>query len=224
MQRIVEPEIMAGVDQATAYAQADFSKPNQAFIDGLLASYGLLDRQCVLDIGCGPGDIAKTLAARFPNIHITAIDGSKPMLAIAQQVAPLGNVVFEQCCLPDQQLPVAAFDVLISNSLLHHLHNPQVLWQTIKHCAKSTAFVYVMDLFRMPSADEARKIVEQYAHNEPPILQNDFYRSLCAAFTLDEIRQQLVQARLTELTVDQTSDRHVVIQGHLLGNTVDRAT
>lgn len=51
-----------------------------------------------------------------------------------------------------------------------------------------------------------------YAANEPAILQRDFYCSLLAAFTLDEINDQIMRADLP-LNAEQISDRHVFISG-----------
>ena len=49
---------------------------------------------------------------------------------------------------------------------------------------------------------------------EPDLLQRDFYNSLLAAFSLDEISFLLYRARL-DLTVQQVSDRHDFIYGVL---------
>ncbi|MFM7119411.1 MAG: SAM-dependent methyltransferase, partial [Gammaproteobacteria bacterium] len=99
--------------------------------------------------------------------------------------------------------------------LLHHLHAPQVLWQTVRNAARSGATVVVMDLLRPPSPAAARDIVQRYAACEPEVLQTDFYHSLCAAFTPDEVRDQLAEAGLSSLTVAIVSDRHLLVSGRL---------
>jgi len=109
-------------------------------------------------------------------------------------------------------LPETSYDVIFSNSLLHHLPYPQILWDTVKKYGRTGSKIIVMDLIRPRSDDEAKKIVNTYAAEEPEILQRDFYQSLLAAFTLEEIRLQLAQAGLG-LSVSQTSDRHVFISG-----------
>ncbi len=50
------------------------------------------------------------------------------------------------------------------------------------------------------------------AAREDPILREDFYNSLCAAFTIEEVREQLVTAGL-DLMVARVSDRHMLISG-----------
>src|SRR5271165_3826570 len=76
------------------------------------------------------------------------------------------------------------------------------------------AAVFVMDLIRPATQQAARDIVEAVAPREHPILKEDFYNSLCAAFTMEEVETQLRQARML-LEVDQVSDRHMLIKGAL---------
>ena len=84
MKRILEPEIMDDEQQSIAYARADFSQSNQWYVDMLQVNFpGSMLK--VLDIGCGPADVPIRLAKAFPDIRITAIDGSGPMIKLAQQ-------------------------------------------------------------------------------------------------------------------------------------------
>jgi hypothetical protein len=55
--------------------------------------------------------------------------------------------------------------------------------------------------------------VDQYADGAPDILRRDFYNSLLAAFTEDEIGAQLAQMNLTRLLIDVPDDRHWVVGG-----------
>jgi ubiquinone/menaquinone biosynthesis C-methylase UbiE len=214
MQRVPEPELMDDATQALAYAQADFSEPNNLFID-LLAQHcnGSLAGHC-LDLGCGPGDICFHLAERFPELNILGIDGAQEMLSLGEKKAN-PRVRFEQHLLPSRQLPNSYFDVVTSNSLLHHLHDPNVLWQTINTCSKPGGKVFIMDLFRPESNKQAHEIVEKYAGEEAEILKTDFYNSLLAAFSPEEVNQQLLDAGLTNMQIETVSDRHLFIHGWL---------
>lgn len=73
--------------------------------------------------------------------------------------------------------------------------------------------VLVMDLLRPESPEVAQAIVDQYAGGAPEILRRDFYNSLLAAFTEDEIGSQLAQMNLTRLLIDVPDDRHWVVGG-----------
>ena len=88
-----------------------------------------------------------------------------------------------------------------------------MLWKTLWKGAAKGAHVFMMDLRRPTSTQEASAIVERYAANEPEILKRDFDASLCAAFTPEEVRSQLKDAGLTALQVEVISDRHLTISG-----------
>ena len=70
-----------------------------------------------------------------------------------------------------------------------------------------------MDLLRPESPDAARALVDQYAAGEDPILQRDFYNSLLAAFTEDDVAAQLAEMNLSRLLIDVPDDRHWVVGG-----------
>jgi hypothetical protein len=70
-----------------------------------------------------------------------------------------------------------------------------------------------MDLLRPDSPEEARAIVDRYAAGMPAILRRDFYNSLLAAFTEDEITTQLARMNLTRLLIDVIDDRHWIVGG-----------
>jgi hypothetical protein len=57
-------------------------------------------------------------------------------------------------------------------------------------------------------------MVAEGAGSEDPILQRDFYNSLLAAFTVDEVRDQVSRAGLA-LTVSLAGVRHMAITGRL---------
>jgi 2-polyprenyl-3-methyl-5-hydroxy-6-metoxy-1,4-benzoquinol methylase len=52
------------------------------------------------------------------------------------------RVQFIQGIIPEKKFPRDRYDLIISNSLLHHLHQPNNLWQTIqKYSANSTLII-----------------------------------------------------------------------------------
>jgi polyphosphate kinase len=216
MQRVLEPELMEDPEQVIAYAEADFEKPHSEFIQRLKAFVNEPKFSGkALDLGCGSGDISRRFAKAFPLCKIDAIDGSRAMIDYgANSISPelKLRLNFIHGKLPDGELPESSYDIIFSNSLLHHLPDPQILWQVIKKYSKSGARIAIMDLLRPGTANMAKTLVEMYAATEPKILQRDFYCSLLAAFTIEEIKLQIAQAGLS-LTVDKISDRHVFVSG-----------
>ncbi len=111
--------------------------------------------------------------------------------------------------------PAAEWDAVVSNSLLHHLPRPGVLWDSIVQLGAPGAAVQVMDLMRPDSEGHAQRLVEQYAGDAPAVLREDFYNSLLAAYTPEEVSGQLIQAGLDRLKIESASDRHWIVSGTL---------
>jgi SAM-dependent methyltransferase len=217
--RVVEPELMEGEAQAAAYAQADFAEPNALFCRHVAARVRGVRCRRVVDLGCGPADIPLRLARRHPGWRFDAVDGSAAMLAHARRAIDAAGlserIRVHRARLPGARLPRGAYDLVLSNSLLHHLHDPAVLWAEVVRLGRRGAVVVVMDLVRPASARAARAIVDRYAAGEPDLLREDFYRSLRAAFTPAEVRRQLARAGLSGLAVEAVSDRHMLVSGVL---------
>lgn len=220
MQRLPEPELMDDSEQVTAYANADFAAAHGA----ILAHFPRLfphteELYTALDLGCGTADIAIRFARMHPNCKIDAVDGAANMLVQAQtfieRESLQDRIVLYHQCLPNCELPNKNYDAIVSNSLLHHLHEPQHLWLTLKRYATAKTAILICDLFRPASQQAATLLVEQYASGEPEILCRDFFNSLLAAFTFDEVNAQLSTANLYGLQIEQISDRHMLIHGHL---------
>ena len=206
--------------QTLAYAQADFDEPHDMFIQVFKDTFPEEKVSGhILDLGCGPADISIRFARAYPDCEIDGLDGASRMLAqgkLAIQKAQLQDRIhLLEGILPGVDLPRDDYDVIISNSLLHHLHTPDVLWESIKQSGVPGTRVFIMDLMRPESEKVAREFVDLYARDEPQVLREDFYHSLCAAFLPEEIQSQLDIARLAQLDVKVVSDRHVAVSGLL---------
>jgi ubiquinone/menaquinone biosynthesis C-methylase UbiE len=219
MQRVPEPELMDEEDQAKAYAEADFSEPHDYFVSLFQAAFPDSLEGTVLDLGCGSADVTVRFARAFPNCRIDGVDGAEAMLGFGRKaVRSTGlehRIRLIRGYLPDASLTLTSYDAVISNSLLHHLADPMVLWTSVQRFGKSGAPVFIMDLLRPRSEEQLNELVLQYAADAPEVLKRDFSASLRAAYRPDEIRVQLDSAGLTGFTVDIVSDRHLVVLGRL---------
>jgi SAM-dependent methyltransferase len=222
VKRRPEPELMETVEQAQAYAETDFNESNERFLRLLTEHYpNERGGARALDLGCGPADIVLRFLRRFPQATCDALDGSRSMLDLARaalerepNLARRARLICDK--LPSPRLETHAYDLILSNSLLHHLHEPQALWRSLPTLGRSGAFVLVMDLMRPSSTGAASEIVERYAKDASSVLREDFYNSLLAAFEPLEVSQQLRAAGLeTVLSVQAVSDRHLAVWGRL---------
>jgi len=219
MRRVPEPELMDDPAQAAAYASADFSAPHEAFVAHFARRFPEFRDGRVLDLGCGAADITIRFAREYPGTRLDGVDGAAAMLALGRSaVARAGleaRVTLIERRLPDPALARSAYDAVICNSLLHHLVDPRVLWQTVAAAARPGAPVLVMDLMRPESREAARALVELHAAGAPELMQRDFLHSLCAAYRPEEVAAQLGTIDLGGFALDVVSDRHWIVWGRM---------
>jgi len=211
--------------QVRAYADADFSKSDSMVIKSLekylkKAGRTLNKSDLIFDIACGPGNIAERIAKNWPFVKVVGIDGSKEMLNQAEKKlceSFTKNLTYElieinSIATGEKHFPLKA-DVLVSNSALHHFHDPYRFWDALKKLGKNNCIHIHRDLIRPTSIDKAFEIKEKYLKNSPEVLKKDFYASLKASFTVDEVNQQLVNAGLSQLEVFQVDELYFEIIG-----------
>jgi SAM-dependent methyltransferase len=214
MQRVPEPELMTDPAQAEAYASADFSEPHEAFVAHFAQRYPDFRAGRVLDLGCGTADITIRFARAYRGSHVEGLDAAAAMLEWARRAvadAQLeGRIQLIESWLDPARIPRGAYDAVICNSLLHHLADPALLWQTAVAAARPDAPVMVMDLARPGTPEAAQALVERHADGAPELMRRDFYNSLLAAYTVDEVAQQLRAGGLDDFALEPVSDRHWV--------------
>ena len=219
MLRVPEAELMDDPTQAQAYAGADFSEPHNRFVDLFRQRCGEPLAAAVLDLGCGPGDICCRFARAFPDCTIHAVDAAAAMLELGRRACQAEQlherIAFFQAYLPATRLPRQHYEVILSNSLLHHLRDPGTLWDSIRRFGHRGTAVFIMDLLRPESTQAADRLVNLYAAAEPEVLRQDFRNSLCAAYTAEEVSAQLHSHDLGHLQLEVVSDRHFIVFGRL---------
>ncbi|MBI4585911.1 MAG: class I SAM-dependent methyltransferase [Planctomycetes bacterium] len=215
MPRAPEPEVMDDLVEVRAYREADFSEVNGALAELLIRLAGWRGR--AVDLGTGPAGIALELCARAPGWRVVAVDASKAMLVEARrEIRQAGLAGAIELLLADAirtEAPSAGFDLVFSNSLLHHLSDPWSFWAEAWRLARPGGWIAIQDLFRPSSAAAARKIVRRHAGSDSALLRKLFYRSLLAAYRPEEVEEQLRFAGLRGLHVKKISDRHLLVAG-----------
>lgn len=218
MERCLEKEIMDGEEQVRAYARANFSKENQWFVEQFLDTFPEFREGLVLDLGCGPADIPIRLVRSCTEFNILGVDASTLMITAAQEAireANCGERIRVVCQRIQDVVLEERADAVISNSLVHHIPNPFQFWYALRQLAKPGAPVLVMDLLRPESAEEAQALVDHYAADESEQLRLDFYNSLLAAFSEDEVAAHLAEMNLSRLLIDVPDERHWIVAGHV---------
>lgn len=200
MERRPEPELMDAKDEVCAYASAasqrhlddlDNSFVSQAIAKG--SRHGALTGR-LLDVGCGPGGIALKIARRCPALAILGIDSAANMVQAARRAAVEAGleerVTFQQA--NGGQLPFSSctFDIVLSNSVLHHLSKPSKVLEEMLRVTKADGMVLVRDL-RRPSRLAYPLHVRWYGRHYSGIMRRLFENSVSAAYTPDELADML---------------------------------
>lgn len=213
MQRRLEPELMDTQKEATEYDAMDFTEVNNAFAREVIELVSDRTEPLeLLDIGTGTARIPILISQQRPQWQIKAIDMARSMLEIGQKnVADAGlekQIVLE--FVDAKQMPYrdANFDLVISNSLVHHLPNPLSFFTEIARVLKSNGAILIRDLIRPESESIMNAIVDEIGLEYNDLQKKSFRDSLHAAFTLDEIEELIQAAGLQDARVYQSSDRH----------------
>jgi ubiquinone/menaquinone biosynthesis C-methylase UbiE len=211
LSRILEPEIMDSADDAREYDAMDHSAVNNLFVTDVLAN--LTDSALqVLDLGAGTAQIPIELARRASHVHITAVDAAPSMLAVARENIATANLTgrIDPILADAKQLPFAenSFPVVISNSILHHIADPQTVVAEAIRVTTRGGLLFHRDLVRPSGEAELRHVVETYAGDATPYQRKLFADSLRAALTVDEVRDLVASFDIGPDTVQVTSDRH----------------
>lgn len=224
LERLPEPELMDDPAQVDAYASADWSESHDRLMRQI-ADYFPRDSMTglFLNLGCGAGDDTFRFLRDFPHTRVTAIDGAPRMIARAQEELRSRfprfrlRVEFRVAYIPGPDIPVDDYAGIISNSLLHHFHDPELFWVAVREHARPGSRIFVADLRRPTSLAAVDALVNQYAAGAPEVLREDFHNSLRAAFTIEEVQAQLHRADLGNLAAGAVGDRHLIVAGTCSG-------
>ncbi len=138
MERTLEPEVMDTADDAEDYDAMDFQETDTRFAEDAAALLGAGGGR-VLDVGTGTAKIPVLLLARRPDLTVLAVDMADQMLRVAaKNIAAAG--LEGACSLARMdakalEAPPASFDLVVSNSLAHHVPEPLGFFREIARVA-----------------------------------------------------------------------------------------
>ena len=225
LERLPEPELMDDAEQVDAYASADWSEAHDRLMRQIVDFFPAESMTGLfLNLGCGPGDDTFRFLRDFPQARVTAIDGAPLMIERAKKDLQARfpeyreRVEFRVAYIPSPDIPASEYAGIISNSLLHHFHNPDQFWAAVREHARPGSRIFIADLRRPTSLQAVDALIDEYAADAPAVLRLDFYNSLRAAFTVEEVEAQLRRADLANLAVKAVGDRHLIVVGKRSGD------
>jgi len=215
MQRVLEPEVMDTWEEAMEYDAMDFTEVNTAFARRAIEvgpPSGLL-----LDAGTGTARIPILICQQRPQLQAIAIDLSQKMLLVGarniEQAGLQSQIMLEWVDVKQLPYPNQQFDMVISNSLIHHLPDPLPFFLEMQRVLKPNSAILLRNLIRPPEAAALNALVAGIGAEYNERQKQLFHDSLHAALTLDEVKALLQQAGLEGAMVYQSSDYHWTAEG-----------
>ena len=212
--RRLEPEVMDETGEADAYmdaaAEVHLARLDASWIERVVA-FGPRGPANVLDVGTGGGQIPGKIARRRPEWRIWGVDRSGAMLAagrpgmvsarraarVAIEPFRVGLALADGRALP---FPDGIFDLVISNSLLHHIGDPTPVLDEIARVAGASGRVLLRDL-RRPPRGLLPAWVAWHGRHYDGAMRRLYAESVAAAFTPAELEIVVRHSRLAPATV-----------------------
>ena len=138
----------------------------------------------ILDIGCGAGNYTLKLLQALPNLNVTLVDLSQPMLERAvQRIRPItsGEIQTFQADIRELELGEARFDIILAAAVFHHLRGDDDWRSVFSKCfaaIKPGGSLWIFDMLE---------------HSTPAIqaLMWERYGEYLAAFKGEQYREQV---------------------------------
>ncbi|MCQ9204333.1 MAG: class I SAM-dependent methyltransferase [Prochlorococcus marinus CUG1436] len=231
MERIPEPELMVEKEQVISYDRADFSEGEVNLINQinyylLRKNISLCEKDLIVDLGCGPGNISEKLAIKWPKSEVVGIDGSKEMIlraeynkSISTNQKKLKNLRYICSDIKDIKsnnfLLKKRISLLVSNSLIHHITNIEDFFNTIRSLSDNDTVNFHKDLKRPLDQMSALELKAQCSKKYNEILTNDYYASLRASYTFKELKNFTLENDLSSLDVFEEGENYLIVYGNV---------
>ncbi|MCD0463426.1 class I SAM-dependent methyltransferase [Roseiconus lacunae] len=214
LQRTLEPEAMDAAEEVREYEKMNHEAVNNAFVDDLKAGGPVGPK--VMDLGCGTGEIAILLCQRLEDVQVMGVDLSVEMLEAARIEIELGGVqgrVFLEHadCKSLDHFEPGSSDTVISNTVLHHIADPEPFLRCAVHVLAPGGRLFLRDLVRPADEASVEALVALHGEGETEYAQQLLRQSLHAALTIAEIQELAQPLGIPASAINATSDRHWTI-------------
>lgn len=136
------------------------------------------DPVCVLDMGCAFGHVTRDRFGAFDHIRVLGVDRSEECIKTARELEKNAHIEYECVDLESsdfeermhsimQDRGIAAFDVVFSSLVLHHLKDPIKLLMKIRKFIKKGGYIILRgsddgSVIAYNDQDLVRKIIEKH--------------------------------------------------------------
>jgi ubiquinone/menaquinone biosynthesis C-methylase UbiE len=221
MPRVPEPEVMDDSSEVEAYSSAAAQTYLNA-VDDTLVEHALKlvkgrERGSALDIGTGPGQIVTKIARRLEQWKFVGVDRSPGM--IGQAETNLTSEGGELASRVDFQVadgnrlpfPDGSFDLVLCNSVLHHLAEPKKLLSEMARLAGAGGAILLRDL-RRPGRFTCALHIRWHGRHYSGVMYRLYGDSVRSAYTEQELKWLADSAALPRTRVFRHRSTHIGLE------------
>jgi tRNA (cmo5U34)-methyltransferase len=145
----------------------------------------------ILDVGCGAGNYTLKLLEQIPNLDVTLIDLSRPMLERAKErvrQATTGELATIQGDIREIHLPDSKFDVILAAAVLHHLRTDaewRAVFATFHRSLRPGGSIWIFDLIES-SIPAVQRLMQQKYGQYLSQFKDEAYRDQVLAYVEKE--------------------------------------
>jgi len=194
--RIPEPALIENKNEIDSWAMINRNLVNTSFSEWF--KFRKNKEGIIVNLGCGVANLEVTLLDVIDDLHFLSVDGSKGMIETARQTIK-SNGIEDYVTLKNIMIEDVGYvencNTVISHGVLHHFEDPTVFWNSASKIPEAGGIIMVMDLLRPNTEEELENIVAEWGQDNEEYIDS-LRRSLYAAFTEQEVREQLTNLEM----------------------------
>jgi ubiquinone/menaquinone biosynthesis C-methylase UbiE len=133
-----------------------------------VANAGLPPGARILDVGTGPGRLARALAEENPQWTVDGIDLDPAMIAYARDRDVSSSVTFTVGDVADLPFPDDSFDLIVSSMSQHHWTDVEGAIRSLRRVLRPGGRLWIYDVrFVLRRAARAAGVSFEHARTEP---------------------------------------------------------
>lgn len=203
--RTPEPtNLMTGEEQCWVYNQSLLNSYDLVEYVNLYKKYLGITSGKIVDLGSGSCNFVIALCLEFPDLKVDCYEASEAMIKLAEENIRQHALTDRIQIIKDNLLNATGnYDAVLINRVLHHIDNTEQLWKVVNDMSGN---VFAVDLERpleFSSLDRLFEIMESM-FDEIYIL--DTRQSFMAAYTADEVREQVKNYGYNVLSIVNNPD------------------
>ncbi len=132
-------------ERAMVYGRGEHPKHRLTNYHGFFVQH-ILDGERVLDVGCGYGAVARSIALAYPRCEVVGIDQNKPRLDQARAMDNPANLQFVQGDAT-QAVPSGPWDALVLSNVLEHIVDRVTFLAALQTSTRAKRYLIRVPLF-----------------------------------------------------------------------------